>query len=61
VYGPVVLTVQPAGTGFDLIWQAGTLMECGTVNGTYLPVSGASAPYYHVTPTAGNKFYRVKL
>jgi hypothetical protein len=55
----VVLTIQPSGTGFDLIWQAGTLLEADTVNGTYSPV--ASAPYYHVTPTAAMKFYRVQL
>ena len=60
-YGPVELTLQPSGTGFDLIWQAGTLLECDTVNGTYVPVSGASAPYYHVTPAAVRKFYRVRL
>ena len=60
-YGPVMLTIQPASTGFDLIWQAGTLQAADTVNGTYLPVAGASAPYYHVTPGAASKFYRVKL
>jgi len=60
-YGPVELTIQPAATGFDLIWQAGTLQECDSVNGAYLPVAGASAPYYHVTPGAAKKFYRVRL
>ena len=60
-YGPVVLTIQPASTGFALIWQAGTLLEADTVNGTYLPVSGATAPYHHVTPGAAMKFYRVEL
>lgn len=58
-YGPVKLTFQLSGAGFDLIWQAGTLQESDTVNGTYLPV--ASAPYYHVTPSAAKKFYRVRL
>ena len=60
-YGPVKLTLQPSGSGFDLIWQAGTLLSSDTVNGTYLPVPGASAPYFHVTPTATRQFYKVQL
>ncbi len=60
-YGPVVLTVRPSGDGFDLIWQAGTLLECATVNGTYTPVSGTSPSYHHVTPSAAGKFYRIRL
>jgi hypothetical protein len=31
------------------------------VTGPYLPVGGATAPYYKVTPGTGNKFYRVQL
>ena len=58
-YGPVMLSVQPSGAGFDLIWQAGTLEAADDVNGTYLTVS--SAPYFHVTPAAARKFYRVRL
>jgi hypothetical protein len=54
----VLVDARPV-TGFDLIWQAGTLEAADDVNGTYLTVS--SAPYYHVTPTAARKFYRVRL
>jgi hypothetical protein len=61
-YGPVNLTIQRSGTALELIWQAGTLMQCDTVNGTYTPVAGASAPYHKVMPAAtGNKFYKVQL
>ena len=54
----VLVDARPV-TGFDLIWQAGTLEAADDVDGTYLTVS--SAPYYHVTPTAARKFYRVRL
>jgi hypothetical protein len=55
---PVQLEIQPTPTGVALIWQAGTLLEAPTVNGPWTPVPGATAPYYTVTPGAGNKFYR---
>jgi hypothetical protein len=60
-YGPVTLTVKQSGSDIELIWQAGTLEAADEVNGTYLPVGGAVAPYYKVTPMAAKKFYRVKL
>ncbi|HWI58704.1 MAG TPA: LamG-like jellyroll fold domain-containing protein [Bacillota bacterium] len=61
-YGPVQLTARRSPTGaLELIWQAGTLLQSDTVNGTYSPVTGATAPYYRVTPGATPKFYRIKL
>jgi hypothetical protein len=61
-YGPVALALKPTIGGFDLIWHTGNLLSSDTVNGAYLPVVGASAPYFHVTPaTTGNKFYRVQF
>ena len=60
-YGPVLLTQTPDGNGFQLIWQAGLLMEAETIDGPWTPVPGAVAPLYTVTPGTGNKFYRVKL
>jgi len=48
------------GMPFD-IGQAGTLLECDTVKGTYTPVEGTSPSYYHVTPSAAGKFYRIRL
>jgi len=60
-YGPVMLTVRQSGTDLELIWQAGTLQAADAVDGTYLPVGGATAPYYKVTPAAAKKFYRVRL
>jgi hypothetical protein len=59
-YGPVNLQIQQTGGTVQLVWQAGTLEAADTVNGAYLPVPGASAPFYQVTPGT-KKFYRVKL
>jgi len=60
-YGPVILSLSRAGNDIQLVWQAGTLQQSDKVNGTYLPVSGATAPYYRVTPGATPNFYRVRL
>ena len=60
-YGPVVLTLRRSGTAMELSWQAGTLLESTNVTGPYVPVSGATAPFFKVTPGSGSKFYRVKL
>ena len=60
-FGPVHLTLQPYGSGYAIVWQAGTLQSAPTLNGPWTPVAGASAPFYSFTPGAGNKFYRVKL
>jgi hypothetical protein len=62
-YGPVQLLIQETGGMVEVIWQAGTLEEntdLGNPNG-WTPVSGASAPYYQVTPGGPQKFYRVRL
>ena len=59
--GSIQLTLQRSGTGLELIWPTGTLLQADEVNGTYLPVPGASAPYYQVTPGSGKKFYRVQM
>ena len=45
----------------ELAVRGVTLLEADTVNGIYQPVTGANAPYYHVTPAATRKFYRVQL
>lgn len=63
-YGPVSLTINKVGASLELIWQAGTLLESDTVSkpmNQWTPVSGATAPYYKVTPAAAMKFYRVRL
>ena len=57
---PIELIVQRTGTDVELIWQAGNLQQADTVDGTYAPVPGASAPYYRVPPSAAMKFYRIK-
>jgi hypothetical protein len=37
---------------------SGRLLSSATVNGTYLPVAGATSPYTVPAPTVGNNFYR---
>lgn len=59
-YGPVSLAVGAAGNNLDLSWQAGTLLQSTNVQGTYLPVPGAVAPFYRTLPTNGKMFYRVQ-
>ena len=61
-FGPVLLTIRKAGSDIELVWQTGTLLSSTNgVLGTYKPVAGASAPYYHVTPGANSAFYRVQF
>jgi Concanavalin A-like lectin/glucanases superfamily len=57
---PIQLIVQRNGNDIELIWQAGTLQQADTVNGTYTAVAGASAPYYKLTPSSALKFYRIR-
>jgi hypothetical protein len=57
---PVVLSLQPSGNGFTLVWPGGTLQSATNVNGTWFEVPGATSPY-PVTPSAAMQFYRVKL
>jgi hypothetical protein len=60
-YGPVTLLQVPVPGGFQLIWQAGTLLQADTIDGVWTPVSNAAPPVYLVTPGTDNKFYRVQL
>jgi len=63
-YGPVTLTMRPAGSTIELIWAAGTLLQSQDVAAppaSWTPVPGATAPYFQVTPGPGTMFYRVKL
>ncbi len=60
VTAPIQLLVQRKANDVELVWQAGTLQQADSVNGTYTPVPGATAPYYKVPAAAPIKFYRVK-
>jgi len=60
-YGTVKLTIHQSASGVQLIWQAGTLLSADALSGPWAPVSGASAPTYQLTPSAGKKFYRVQM
>ena len=46
----MILSIRKAGNDIELIWQAGTLLQSGTVNGNYVAVPGAVAPYFRITP-----------
>jgi len=59
--GPVKIAIQRSVSGVLLIWQAGTLLSADALSGPWAPVSGASAPTYQLTPSAGKKFYRVQM
>jgi hypothetical protein len=56
---PVRVYVNHVDGNVDISWQAGTLLQSTNVNGTYLPVPGAVAPFHRTTPTGTAKFYRV--
>ena len=60
VYGPVKLSMQQVGTNLDLSWQAGTLLQSANVAGPYVPVPGATAPFYRTSATSSAKFFRVR-
>ena len=60
-YGPVTLLQLPVEGGFQLIWQAGTLLQSDSIDGQWVPVPGAPPPIYMVQPGQGNQFYRVQL
>jgi hypothetical protein len=57
---PVKVYVNQVGGYVDVSWQAGTLLQSTTVNGTYTPVSGATAPFHRITPSASQMFFRVQ-
>jgi hypothetical protein len=59
--GQVSLAVSSDAGFVQLAWQAGTLYEAPDLAGPWSPVSGATAPYFRVSPTAARKFYRVQL
>ena len=60
VYGPVKLALRQVGSNLDLSWQAGTLLQSANAAGPYVPVPGASAPFYRTAPTNSAKFFRVR-
>jgi len=60
-YGPVILSIRKAGNDIELIWQAGTLLQSSTVNGTYVAVPGAAAPYFRITPGPASQFFKIQL
>ena len=56
---PPSLSIAKNVSGQPVITYVGTLLSSTTVNGTYLPVVGATSPY--LVPTAGPaKFFRAQ-
>lgn len=60
-YGPTtILSLNHLANGhIGLSWQAGTLKQANNLNGPWTVVPSATAPYYEVTPTSTNTFYKV--
>jgi hypothetical protein len=58
----VVVSARLNASGQVVIeWSSGTLLSADTVNGTYLPVAGATSPYVVNPANAPAKFYRVQV
>ena len=59
--GPLVLSLGTlSGNISDITWQTGTLYQSTNLLGPWIPVPGATAPFYQFTPaTTGAMFYRV--
>jgi len=58
----VVVSARLNASGQVVIeWSSGTLLSADTVNGTYLPVSGATSPHTVNPAGAPAKFYRVQV
>ena len=53
------LSIASVGNGYAVSWNAGTLQQSDTVNGTYTDVSGANSPYTIPVQTT-KKFYRTR-
>jgi hypothetical protein len=51
------LTIQRAGSQFQILWSEGRLQEADVVPGEWRDVSGATSPYA-LTAGAGKRFYR---
>jgi hypothetical protein len=47
-----------SGAIMELIWPAGTLYSAPAVTGPWTAVSGATLPYYTVSPTNAAMFFR---
>jgi hypothetical protein len=58
--GPIKIGVNQVGSNIDVSWQGGILKQSTTVNGTYTPVPGASAPFYRTPTTGPAMFYKVQ-
>lgn len=53
------LSIASVGNGYAVSWNAGTLQQSDTVNGTYTDVAGAASPYTIPVQTT-KKFYRTR-
>lgn len=58
----VVVSARLNASGQVVIeWSSGTLLSADSVNGTYLPVAGATNPHVVNPASAPSKFYRVQV
>jgi hypothetical protein len=61
VNGPASMSIKQDAGSIDLIWQSGALQSAPSLTGPWNTVSGATAPFYQVTPSGSQKFYRIQL
>jgi hypothetical protein len=59
VSAPVSITIQPLGNQIQLTWAGGLLQAAGDPGGPYRDVPDATSPFT-LTPSAANKFYRIR-
>jgi hypothetical protein len=57
----VTLTYRRVGTQLELTWPMGVLQSATQLNGTFTDISPAPTSPYLVTPSTGNRFYRVRI
>jgi hypothetical protein len=55
----VTLNIVPAGNQLQIVWPYGTLLETTNLAGPW--TTNANSSPYLVTPTGGQRFYRVQI
>ena len=54
-----LITINRVGSGVELVWPMGTLLESPTVNGPWT-TNNSTSPYTNSSPV-GNKFFKVQV
>ncbi len=56
----IIEGIRPAGAGWEVLWNSGTLQEASSVTGTWTDVAGATPPSYSFTAGTGSRFFRTR-